>query len=73
MSTKVKGIQIFNSVEQGFRHNCDKIYIYFKPNMTMGAKEWIRKICGNTFKVKDKETCETSVRAINQEEERYNN
>ena len=47
--------------------------MYFKPNMTLGVKEWIRKVCGKTFRVKDKETCEISVRVIDQEEERYSN
>ena len=73
MSAKVKGISIFNGVEQGSKYHSNKVYMYFKLNMTSEAKEWIRKVYRKIFKVKDKETYETSVRVFNQEEEKYSN
>ena len=39
MSAKVKGILIFNGVEQGFGYNCNKIYVYFKPNIILCMKK----------------------------------
>jgi len=37
MSAKVKGILIFNGVEQGSGYNDNKVYVYFKLNMTSEA------------------------------------
>jgi len=71
MMAKAKGIPIFNGVEQGSGKNSSKVYVYFKPNMTTEAKDWIRKVYGTTFTVKDKKNYETSIRAVTKEEEEY--
>jgi len=71
MNAKSKEIPIFNGVKQGSSYNSNNVYVYFKPNMTTDAKEWIRKVYGTKFTVKNKTTYETSVRTVAKEEERY--
>ena len=60
MSAKVNGMPLFIGVEQGSGKNNVNTYVYFKPNMSTEAKEWISKKFGTTFKVKDKADYEIS-------------
>ena len=72
MSAKVNGMTVFNGVEQGSGQNCNRVYIYFKPNKILEAKEWVKKVYRKTFKVNGKKSYETSIRVLNKDEENYN-
>jgi len=72
MNVKVKGVPVFKGVEQGWGKNSNRVYLYYKPNMTDEVKQWIRNIYGKDFVVEGKGTYETSVKAINLHEEKYN-
>ena len=72
MRAKANGIPIFNGVEQGYRQNNNRVYVYFKTSIISEAKDWIRKEYGKKFKVKDKILYETSVYSFELDEEMIN-
>jgi len=45
--------------------------VYFKPNMSLEANEWIRKVYGKTFRVANKTTYQSTVKVVTKEEEGY--
>ena len=59
MNVKVKGVPVFKGVEQGWGKNSNRVYLYYKPNMTDEVKQWIRNIYGKDFVVEGKGTYET--------------
>jgi len=72
MDVRVRGIPIFNGVEQGHGKNSHRVYMYYKPKMIDNVKHWIRTVYGKDFVVEGKGVYESSVKAINPKEEKYN-
>jgi len=71
MGMETKGVPIFTGVEQGSGKNNNKVYLYFKPNMEEDAKDWIRNVYWKELLVDRKQDDKISVKAINQEDEKY--
>ena len=46
--------------------------MYYKPKMINNVKYWIRTVYGKDFVVEGKGVYESSVKAINPKEEKYN-
>jgi len=70
---KKNGVLLFKGVEQGSGINGNKVFVYFKQNMTKEAREWIRENYGKRLIVEGKTSYDTSLPKYNAEEEAVNN
>ena len=61
MSPTKNGMKLFQGIEQGSGKMNQNTCIYFKPHMRSEAQKWIRVKHGKTFKIKNKDKCETIV------------